>query len=186
MDITKGEIETALSRRQVSSFHEYVDADALKEAMHNANINQAQLSYLIGVSQPTISRWMRGKMRVTRDRLHLIADYLGIDDPGFLILKMDNAIRGALLRTFMDTLVSYDKEDPQSRKELRDSALRVAPYFILTESQKIENAIRLKQIVDDSSNQQDREAQEDALIATALENLRIKNAEGAIVNGAGS
>ena len=63
--------------------------DRLKQAMHDANLNQTELSKLTNIRQSSISDWLKGRYLAKQDKVELLARALNVS-PSWL-MGMDDA-----------------------------------------------------------------------------------------------
>ena len=63
--------------------------DRLKQAMHDANLNQTEVSKLTNIRQSSISDWLKGRYLAKQDKVELLARALNVS-PSWL-MGMDDA-----------------------------------------------------------------------------------------------
>lgn len=58
--------------------------DRLREAMNNAGLNQSELAQKAGITQSSVSDWLKGKYLAKQDKVDLLAKALGVS-PSWLM-----------------------------------------------------------------------------------------------------
>ena len=67
--------------------------DRLREAMNNAGLNQSELAQKAGITQSSVSDWLKGKYLAKQDKVDLLAKALGVSPSwlmGMDLRKNDN------------------------------------------------------------------------------------------------
>lgn len=63
----------------------------VRELRKKNNLQQKELAAIVGVAQPTISEWEKGKKDPSGERLKKLAEYFGVDETVVLGVNMDTA-----------------------------------------------------------------------------------------------